>query len=223
MFLEVPELLTKQEIARLRDIAADATFIDGRITNPNSKVKNNIQLNYSDQLYLESARMMAGALQRSETFRNFAYPKVIAPPMLTKYPVGKHYGLHADAPFMPIGERPLRSDLSCTIFVSPPDAYEGGALSVLLGTRRVEFKGEAGSAIVYPSSTLHEVTPVLSGERIVGLTFVESRIAPQTYREVLHELNEVRALEGLTMQWENHTRLEHVHSTLLRLWSDSAG
>jgi PKHD-type hydroxylase len=220
MFLEVPDLLTAGEVARLREIAAKSTFIDGRITNPHSKVKNNDQLDYGGEAYAESSRMLAGALQRSEEFRRFAFPKTMAPPMLTKYGPGKTYGLHSDAPFMPIGERPLRSDLSCTIFVSAPDAYEGGALEILLGTRRVGFKGPAGSAIIYPSSTLHEVVPVTSGERLVGLTFIESRIGDQRYRELLHELNEVAALEGLSMDPENYTRIQHVQSSLFRLWAD---
>jgi PKHD-type hydroxylase len=220
MFLEVPDLLTPPEIARLREIAAKSAFIDGRITNPHSKVKNNAQLGYSDQAYAESSRMMAGALQRNEAFRAFAFPRSMAPPMLTKYASGKNYGLHADAPFMPIGERPLRSDLSCTIFVSAPETYEGGALSVLLGTRRLEFKGAAGSAIIYPSDRLHEVIPVTAGERIVGLTFIESRIADAKNRELLYELNDVVGEEGLNMSRENFTRLERVQSSLHRLWAD---
>jgi PKHD-type hydroxylase len=220
MFLEIPDLLTPPEISRLREIAAKSTFIDGRITNPHSKVKNNTQLEYGDQAYAESSRMLATAMQRNETFRAYAFPKMMAPPMLTKYAQGKNYGLHADAPFMPIGERPLRSDLSCTIFVSEPTSYEGGALSVVLGTRRVEFKGAAGSAIVYPSDRLHEVIPVTSGERIVGLTFIESRIPDPAHRELLHALNDVVGMEGLNMSRENFTRIEHVQSSLHRLWAD---
>jgi PKHD-type hydroxylase len=220
MFLEVPDLLTPAEVARLREIAAKSSFIDGRITNPHSKVKNNDQLDYGGEAYAESSRMLASALQRSEEFKRFAFPKTMAPPMLTKYGHGKNYGLHSDAPFMPIGERPLRSDLSCTIFVSSPENYEGGALEVLLGTKRVAFKGPAGSAIIYPSSTLHEVVPVTSGERLVGLTFIESRVGDQRQRELLYELNEVAALEGLSMDPENYTRIQHVQSSLFRLWAD---
>jgi PKHD-type hydroxylase len=220
MFLEVPDLLTPPEIARLREIAARSAFIDGRITNPHSKVKNNTQLDYSDQAYAESSRLLAGALQRNEAFRAFAFPRLMAPPMLTKYASGRNYGLHADAPFMPIGERPLRSDLSCTIFISPPESYGGGALSVLLGTRRVEFKGAAGSAVIYPSDRLHEVVPVTSGERIVGLTFIESRIASQSHRELLYALNDVVGEEGLNISRENFVRLEHIQSSLHRLWAD---
>jgi PKHD-type hydroxylase len=220
MFLEVPDILTPPELTRLREIAASAAFIDGRITNPHSKVKNNDQLHYGDQAYAESSRMLAAALQRNDAFKRFAFPKMMAPPMLTRYGPGKTYGLHSDAPFMPIGERPLRSDLSCTIWISGPDEYEGGELEVLLGARRVPFKGAAGSAVIYPSNTLHEVVPVRTGARLVGLTFIESRIGRQDHRELLHELNEVAALEGLTMHPENFTRIQHVQSCLFRLWAD---
>jgi PKHD-type hydroxylase len=220
MFMDVPDLLNASELARLRQIAGSAQFIDGRITNPHSKVKDNTQLNYSDGLFLESSRMFIAALQRSEVFRNFAFPRTMAPPMLTKYGPGKRYGVHADAAFLQVGERPLRSDISCTIFVSPPEAYEGGALRITLGSRDVEIRGAAGAAIFYPSNTLHEVAPVTAGERIVGLTFIESRVADPAHREILYNLNEVAALEGLSMSWENYSRLSYVQSCLTRLWFD---
>ena len=219
MFLDIPDLLTPAEVARLQHAARTGQFVDGRVSNPHSKVKRNLALNHADPLYQETSRMMAQALQRSEAFRDAAFPKVMAPPMLTRYEISNAYGLHSDAAFLPMGERPLRSDLSCTIFVSPPDAYAGGELSVALGTQRVRIKGAAGSAVVYPSDTLHEVLPVTSGERLVGLTFIESRIPDRTRRELLYELNEVAALEGLRMEAENFTRLQHVQAGLLRMWS----
>ena len=221
MFLEIPDLLTPAELSRLQQVGKIGTFVDGRASNPHSRVKQNWALRLNDPLYAETSRMMAEALQRNELFRNASFPKVMAPPMLTRYPAGNAYGLHSDAAFLPIGERPLRSDLSCTIFVSPPDTYVGGALSVMLGARRMEIKAAAGTSVIYPSDTLHEVTPVVSGERLVGLTFVESRIADRSRRELLYELNEVAALEGLGMQWENFTRLQHVQMSLLRMWAES--
>ena len=220
MFLEIPDLLSAPDLARLAEIARTRPFIDGRVTNPHSKVKANLQLDYQDPAYAESSRLLAQALQRHESFRNAVFPKVMAPPMLTRYRLGHAYGLHSDAAFLPLGERPLRSDLSCTIFVSGPDAYEGGELTVQLGTQRVRMRGAAGSAVIYPSNTLHEVTPVTAGERIVGLTFIESRIPDTERRSLLHELNEVAALEGLGMSWDNFSRLQHVQMGLLRLWAD---
>ncbi len=220
MFLTLPDLLAPATLARLAEIVRSRPFIDGRASNPHSKVKANLQLDAGDPAFQESSRLMAQALLQCESFRDAAFPKVMAPPLLTRYRLGHTYGLHSDAAFMPIGERPLRSDLSCTLFVSPPDAYEGGELCVQLGDQTVRIKGEAGSAIVYPSNTLHQVTPVTAGERVVGLTFIESRIADAGRRSLLYELNEVAALEGLSMSWDNFSRLQHVQMNLLRMWSD---
>lgn len=220
MFLELPDVLTIEELARLRGLASTAQFVDGRQSNPHSTVKNNLQISLSDAAHQEAAQLMAAALHRSEAFRNFAMPRVMAPPMLAKYAPGMNYGLHSDAAILPLAGRPLRSDLSCTLFIADPDRYEGGELSIQLGARPVDFKGPAGSAIVYPSHTLHEVKAVGSGERLVGLTFIESVIRDPAHRDLLHNLDEIAALEGLTMAWENRTRLQYVRNNLRRLWSE---
>ena len=221
MFLDLPDVLTPAEVDRLRALGRAAKFADGRLSSPHSTVKNNLQIDQADPAYGEAAKLMAGALQRCEPFVEFAFPKIMAPPMLAKYGAGMNYGAHSDAPFMPIGPRPLRSDLSCTLWIADPATYEGGELSVRLGDRAVTFKGAAGSAIAYPSNTLHEVLPVRSGERLVGLTFIESQIPDPVHRDLLYNLNEVAALEGLKMQWDNRTRLQYVRNNLLRMWAET--
>ena len=220
MFLELPDVLTTDEIARLRALAQAAQFVDGRQSNPHSTVKNNQQISLADPAHQEAARIMAGALQRSEPFRSFAMPRAVAPPMLAKYAPGMNYGLHSDAAILPLAGRPLRSDISCTIFIVEPASYAGGELSIQLGDRPVTFKGPPGSAIVYPSHTLHEVRPVTSGERLVGITFIESQIRDPALRDMLYQLDEVAALEGLRMSWENRTRLQYVRNNLRRLWTE---
>lgn len=220
MFKRIDSLIGPAALGELRRIAAAGPWADGRISNPHNVEKKNAFLAHQEGR-ATSARIMIDALMAHEDFRNFAFPKVIAPPLLTTYRHDMQYGLHSDAAFMPIGQRPLRSDLSCTIFLSDPGSYDGGALRVLLGDTEVRIRGEAGSAIVYPSSTLHEVMPVTRGERLVGLTFIESRIADQQKREWLYELNEVAALEGLGMRRENYIRLQRIQSNLLRHWGDS--
>ena len=130
------------------------------------------------------------------------------------------YGAHSDSVYIaaPPG-RPLRSDISVTVFFNDPSTYEGGELSIRLGNRTILAKGEAGAAFVYPSTTLHEVLPVRTGERLVSITFVQSMIADETKRTLLYELNEVAALEGLKMSWNNRVRLGTVRYNLLRQWS----
>ena len=219
-FLELSDVLNLGEVQRLRAWARGGRFADGRLSSPHSSVKNNLQIDHADPVYAESSRLMGAALQRNEAFQAFAFPRRFAPPMLAKYGPGMTYGAHSDSAFMPVGEGMLRSDLSCTLFIAAPDAYQGGELAIRLGTREVSFKGEPGSAVVYPSTTLHEVKPVTSGERLVGLTFIESRIADAVNRELLWQLDEVAALEGLGMSWDNRTRLQYVRNNLLRMWSD---
>lgn len=223
MFLQIDDVLTPEEIAELRTLAASAKFVDGRISSPHSTVKDNLQVDHGDAAYQASSRMVAGALQRSEAFRNFAFPALMAPPLLARYEPGMKYGLHSDSPIIQLGARSLRSDLSCTVFLNEPDSYEGGALSVRLGTKAVEFKLPPGAAVVYPSTTLHEVTPVTAGQRLVAITFIESQVPDQVCRELLYELDEVAALEGNNMSWENRTRLQYVRANLRRIWGASPG
>jgi PKHD-type hydroxylase len=218
MFREL-EILSAAQVQELRAIAASAKFVDGRISNPHSKVKQNLQL-HDEAAYSRSSQILTQALYAHEDFQNFAFPVGMLPPMMCRYTGAMHYGAHADAAFLQLGALGLRSDLSATIFLSDPASYEGGALRIQLGTSDFRFKGAAGSAIVYPSDMLHEVEPVTKGERLVAITFIQSRIADKVRRELLYDLNEVAALEGLGMQPENYTRMQLVQANLLRMWGD---
>lgn len=215
----VLSLLTPAEVQECKQIAASTKFVDGRITNPHNKTKNNQQLH--DQVGQQaSAQIILQAFGRSEEFREFAFPLVIAPPLITRYQPGMHYGAHADAAFLQIGNATVRSDLSCTVFLNDPASYDGGALHVRLGDGDLKFKLKAGEAIIYPSDTLHEVEPVTRGERLVAITFIQSRIQDPFRRNLLFDLNEVAALEGLKMAQENFSRLQLVQANLLRHWGD---
>ena len=130
-----------------------------------------------------------------------------------------HYGAHTDSAFLPVGQQPLRSDISCTIFLNEPDSYDGGELTIHQGTKQSHVKGAPGSAVFYPSTTQHEVRPVTRGERLVTITFIQSQIADERLRYLLYELNEVAALEGYNISPENRTRLEFVRQSLHRIWA----
>jgi PKHD-type hydroxylase len=219
MFKEIPDLLSAANVAELKRIAASAKFVDGRISNPHNRAKQNLQL-HDEAAYQSSSKLMLQAMFGHEDFRNFAFPVAILPPMMTRYTPNMRYGAHADAAFLQLGNMALRSDLSCTIFLNEPDSYEGGALRIQLGTRDMRFRGAPGSAIIYPSTTMHEVEPVTKGERLVAITFIQSRVADEFRRELLYELNEVAALEGLSMRPENFSRLQLIQANLLRYWGD---
>jgi PKHD-type hydroxylase len=219
MFLEIDNVLAAAEIDRLREIARTSEFVDGRISNPHNTTKNNQQLHGREGVAKESSTLVAQALGRNEEFRNFTFPVRVAPPLMCRYQPGMNYGKHADSAFLPMQPAPLRSDVACTVFIADPGSYEGGELTIYLGTRGIRVKGAAGSAVVYPSTTIHEVQPVTRGERLVAITFIESQIVDEKKRELLYTLGEIAALEGLNMRWENRVRLDHVRQSLHRMWS----
>lgn len=220
MFKEIPDLLTAEHVKALRDIAAKAPFVNGRITNAHNEAKNNLQL-HDQAAYEQSARLMIAAMSAHEEFRNFTFASAIWPPMMTIYEPGMAYGAHADATFITLpNQTVIRSDISCTIFLEDPADYDGGALLVRLGTAELRFKGKPGSAIIYPSDTMHQVEPVTRGRRLVAICFIQSRIADPWRREMMYEINEIAALEGLTMEWDNYSRLQLFREKLMRYWTD---
>lgn len=219
MFLKIANLLTAAEVTRLLALSRELRFVDGRVSNPANQTKVNLQADQADPKYAESVQIVSAAFARSREFLDFALPKHVAPPMLCRYEPGMKYGAHADAAVIQLGSSRIRSDLSCTVFVSDPSTYEGGELAIAMGNLAIPIKGAAGEAIVYPSTALHEVAPVRSGQRLVSITFIESLIADQHQRTQVYELNEIAALEGLSMKWENRVRLDVVRQNLLRMWS----
>lgn len=191
--------------------------MDGRITNPHNTAKQNLQL-HDQSSYQKSSQLLIQALGAHEGFRNFAMPIAIAPPMLTRYEPGMRYGAHTDAAFIPLPSGPIRPELHDLRQRS--GRISGGELVIHLGTRSIPFKGAAGSAIVYPSDTLHEVAPVTQGQRLVAITFIQSRVADPFRREMFYEVNEIAALEGLGMRPENFTRMQLFQQRLMRYWAD---
>lgn len=218
MILEIKDLLTAAEVVQLRELAQKVKFIDGRASNTGFELKANLQADPADAASAEASRIVADAFRRSRQFMDFVFPKQIAPPLLARYTPGMKYGPHADAAFMALPRTTLRSDVSCTVYVSDPAEYEGGELVLHLGARSMPLKSPAGAAVVYPSTTLHEVAPVRSGERLVAITFIQSLVSDEQDRLILYELGEISALEGDNMHWANRMRLEVVRQNLTRRW-----
>jgi PKHD-type hydroxylase len=219
VLLKIPNLLTQPEVARMMTLAREMHFVDGRATNPANVTKENLQADVADARYAESVQTVAAAFSRSREFVDFAMPRRIAPPLVSRYQPGMKYGGHADAAIMNLPAGRMRSDLSCTVFLSDPATYDGGELSIELGNQMIAFKCQPGEAIVYPSTTLHEVLAVTRGERVVSITFIESLIADQQRRALVYQLGEIAALEGNAMSWEGRARLDVVRQNLARMWS----
>ncbi len=221
MFLKIKNLLNASECERLVALADELHFVDGRVSNPANVSKQNLQADPADPKYTESVQIVAGAFMRSREFGSFALPRRIAPPLLSRYEPEMKYGAHADAAIIQLQTGKIRSDLSCTVFVCDPASYEGGELAMVIGNQTLAFKGAAGEAIVYPSTLMHEVVPVRSGRRLVSITFIESHVPDQHQRLQVYELNEIAALEGNNMSWENRVRLDVVRQNLMRMWTSS--
>ena len=219
MFIQIDDLLSAEEVQSIASLARQARFVDGRRSNPHNTTKVNLIAETGDSAGQQAGQIAMAALQRCEPAKNFVSPRRMALPVLCSYREGMKYGAHTDAAFLPLGAQALRSDVSCTIFVSRPDEYVGGELLIHLGSETVRIAGKPGSAVFYPSTTVHEVTPVSSGERLVLITFIESYVPDQLQRDLLYTLREVRALEGLKMEWENLTQLDYVIANLQRMWS----
>ena len=221
MILEIEDFLSPTELKRLQQIGAEASFLNGRLSNPHNKTKNNEQIDQAAPGYQESSQLIVNALLRDEGFRDFAMPNRIAPPLLCKYEMGMAYGAHSDVALLPLKKLQtiLRSDLSLTVFLNDPATYDGGELVLHLESRKVPIKLAAGGLVVYPSTMLHEVAEVTRGQRLVAISFVESQIIDERQRHMIYTLGEVSALEGLTMKPENRMRLDLVRHNLTRMWS----
>jgi PKHD-type hydroxylase len=219
MFLQIENYLTPAEVQEIAETAREAKFVEGKRSNPHNHTKDNVIGDPADPMAQKASQIALTALQRNEQLRNFAFPQRMAVPSLARYDVGMKYGAHIDAAFLPVGPQPLRSDVSCTMFISSPADYEGGELVIYLGSEIVHIKGNAGSAVFYASTHVHQVEPVRSGSRLVMITFIESQIPDPLQRDLLYSLGEVRAYEAAKMEWRTRTQLDYVFANLHRMWS----
>jgi len=219
MFLIEENLLQAGEVKRLLEIADAVSFVDGRMSNPGSAVKNNLQPDPADPLYKESAQIVKQAVFRNLRIRDFCQPQMLATPMICKYEPGMHYGLHVDAALLNT-QPAVRSDVSCTVFLADPDQYEGGELSINLGEKTIDVKGQPGSAVVYPSTLLHQVKPVISGQRTVSIMFIQSQIRDPARRDILFKLTNFINREHAKFDAASRMELEFVRNNLTRLWHE---
>lgn len=219
MHLYLKDLLNKDEIKRLLKISESAKFVDGRITNPGTSVKNNLQTEPSDPSFVEAGQIVSQAIFRHPLVRDFCQPKRLATPMITKYTKGMHYGTHIDSSTLNT-QPPMRSDVSGTVFLADPATYEGGELSIELGDQTIEFKGQPGEVILYPSTSLHQVKPVTSGQRIVSILFIHSNIRDAMKRDILFKLAKFINREHQKFDEGSRMELEFVRENLMRMWTD---
>lgn len=214
----IENLLTPAEVAALRDMARGLSFGDGRATAGRHarEVKANDQALPSPELDAVLGKVES-ALAANPLFRSAARPKALTKLILSRYRQGQTYGLHVDDALM----QGLRTDLSFTLFLAEPDTYEGGALIIEDHFEARAVKLNPGEMILYPSTTLHRVEPVTSGERLAVVGWVQSLIRDPGQREVLFDLDQAVetcfAAEGKSPQFD---RLAKTRSNLLRMWAE---
>ena len=190
-----------------------------------AEVKRNQQLDAASELAGKLGASIAGALRRNPLFMSAALPNRIYPPMFNRYGVGETYGAHVDSAIMNTGSATgmLRTDLSATLFLTEPDQYEGGELVVQTTFGDQAVKLAAGDLILYPSTSLHQVAPVTSGERVCAVLWVESLVRSGEQRELLFELDQ--SIQTLTMERgsADHEvrRLSGIYHNLIRQWAQT--
>jgi PKHD-type hydroxylase len=215
-------LLPGPEAARIVSELEQREFADGKLTAAGfaKDVKNNLQLKRQKGEFSDLDKLVFDVFQRSPEFQSFAIPKRIASPIFSRYDPGMQYGSHVDNAFMG-GPSGVRSDLSVTLFLSPPDTYDGGELVVEMALGEQPIKLDAGEAIVYPSSSVHHVAPVTRGVRYAAVTWVQSCVRDESMRAILHDLTRTMDYPGVARNSELSLMLSKSYHNLLRYAADS--
>lgn len=225
MLLRIPDVLTREELALARHLMVSAQWQDGRVTagHQASEMKNNLQLPPTGDAARELATLVQRALARNLLFMSAVLPKVVMTPMFNCYQSGMTYGNHVDNAVRsdPLTGQHVRTDISCTLFLSEPQEYEGGELVVedTYGSHSVKLP--AGEMIVYPSASLHRVEPVRAGARLASFMWVQSLVRDAGRRAILFEMD--RSVMNLRQKLDNCQELVDLtacYHKLLQQWAE---
>jgi PKHD-type hydroxylase len=225
MMLHIPGVLNPDQVHAMRARLQATDWVDGRasVGTQGAQVKRNRQLAEGSPLAVELGQVVSSALMAHPLFFSSALPLRILPPFFNGYAGGEHYGPHVDGAIRAQrGGAALRADVSCTVFLSDPADYDGGELAVVDTYGTHEVKLPAGDAIVYPSSSVHEVRAVTRGERLASFLWVQSMVRDDGRRAMLFELD--TAIQALRTKHGDGAELValtgHYHN-LLRMWADT--
>jgi PKHD-type hydroxylase len=226
MLLQIPNVLTPEQVAWARERLEQAEWVDGRETagHQSARTKNNMQVRENSPIGNEVGDVILGALQSSALFLSAALPLKVFPPAFNSYAGGQTFGTHVDGAIRTVPGTPhrVRTDLSATLFLSNPEDYDGGELSIedTYGVKRVKLP--AGHMILYPGTSLHFVEPVTRGERLASFFWIQSLVRDDGQRSILFDLDS-------SIQQVNQTDPDHpaavslagVYYNLLRRWADT--
>jgi PKHD-type hydroxylase len=225
MIICICSLLDAAALRKLRELLDRARFAEGKATAGwhARLVKDNEQAVASPPA-TEAAALVEAALRGHEVVRSAVLPRRIRPVLFARYGAGRAYGPHVDDALMGLDDKagPVRTDVAVTVFLTPPEEYEGGELVMESPGGEQVFKLDAGSAVTYPATTLHRVAPVTRGERLVAVTWVQSLVRDPAAREVLFDLDIARRAiferEGKGTAFD---LVSKSHANLLRRWAET--
>ncbi|MCC3748305.1 PKHD-type hydroxylase YbiX [Rouxiella badensis] len=224
MMYRIPAVLNADELAAFSRELERAPWIDGRATvgSQGAQVKNNQQIDTRSEIYQVLQAAVLKALQNSPLFFAAALPRSISAPLFNRYQQNETYGFHVDGAVRNNGEAGwMRTDLSATLFLCEPESYKGGELVVNDTYGQHSVKLPAGDLILYPSSSLHCVTPVTQGTRVASFMWVQSMIRDDKKRGMLFELDgNIQKLKARHGESEEVLSLLNLYHNLLREWSE---
>jgi PKHD-type hydroxylase len=227
MMLAIPDVLDSVALERIRSLIDAGQWIDGNVTSgPQAALaKRNDQLPEDAPQAREASAIVLEALGRTLLFIAAALPLKIYPPLFNRYAGGQTFGTHIDNAIRirPNSEFRVRSDLSATLFLSDPDSYDGGALTVEHNLGVSSVKPPAGHMVLYPASSLHHVEPVTRGTRVASFFWIQSMVRDDAARQTLFDLD--TTIQSLVAERGNEDRavirLTGIYHNLLRRWADS--
>lgn len=227
MLLAIPDVLTRDDALALRERIAVAEWVDGNVTSGAgaASVKRNRQLPEDAPITRAAQAQVSAALTDNATFLSAALPHSVFPPLFNRYGGGETFGLHVDNAIRIHGGSGtrIRTDLSATLFLTDPDDYDGGELEIEGSFGKLSYKLPAGHMLLYPSTSLHRVTPVTRGERISCFFWLQSLVADHAAREMLYDLDQsVQVLMGERGKSDREVlRLMALYHNLVRRWSQA--
>ncbi|MEM9705891.1 MAG: Fe2+-dependent dioxygenase [Pseudomonadota bacterium] len=223
MFITISDLLNRSALDRIADLIGGLEWRDGRKTAGRTarKVKRNEQADLSSPAGKTLSDLVQKAITDDPVLQAAARPRVFSNLLVSRMGIDGSYGPHVDNAIMRKGGAAIRTDLSFTIFLTPPDAYDGGELILHDAGVTQSIKAEAGDLVLYPSTFVHEVAPVTSGERFVCVGWIESLIADAQHRALLFDLENLRASLRTTLPGQSAEliTLDKTIANLLRLWA----
>lgn len=225
MLLHIPQVLNANQLAYFQEKLSQADWADGKVTAgiQSAKAKNNQQLPENSKLSIELGDIILSELERNAMFMSAALPNKVFPPLFNLYEGGQAFGRHVDNAIRAVtGTRTrIRTDLSATLFLADPDSYTGGELRIEDTYGLQSVKLAAGDMVLYPSSSLHHVTPVTHGKRIAAFFWVQSMIRDDAKRALLFEMDaSILRMQQLKENADNVIAMTNIYHNLLRMWAE---